>query len=77
VNWIFGFAEIGIVGFFSPSARAVLSSVPKVSVLAYLRSILELLWHLGACFLVGLQVLAAWLTGMLALPLGLLLAFLA
>jgi hypothetical protein len=77
VTWTFGFAEIGTVGLFSPFVHVVLSLVPKVSAATYLRSIQDLLWQLGACFLVDLQVLAAWLIDMFVLPLGLPLVFLA
>jgi hypothetical protein len=77
VTWTFGFVEIGTAGFFSSFVHAVLSPVPNISAAAYLRSIRDLLWQLGACFLVDLEVLAAWLIDMLVLPLGLPLAFLA
>jgi hypothetical protein len=78
VTWIFGFAEIGIVGVFSPFVvRAVIYPASKVSATAYLQSTRGPLWQLGACFLVDPQALVVWLIDMLVLPLELPLAFLA
>jgi hypothetical protein len=76
MNWFFGFAEIGILGFSSPYAR----NVPNFSLSTYILTNFPLAqgfsWLLDACVPADLLVLAAWLIDMLVLPLRLLLAFL-
>jgi hypothetical protein len=75
--WIFGFSEIETFAFCFLSVCGVFPPFPLIFALTHFQSARGFLGRLDACFHVDLRVLALWLTGMLALLPGLLLACLA